>query len=113
MDVWQSGEYEISVNRVPDGQFDVSGVGFGWGFQVRETNSRSLLFRVLIKAFNAERTDENINRVRVLGEDAVQKLLKQDHKKPDYCFTWEHNLPLLNSVDCGEISSPSQQTPFI
>ena len=103
--------YVIHINQVPEAQFEFS-VGFGWGFQVRESNNNALVFRVIVKSIASENTKDNLDAVRELGLTETRSLVDGGWEAEEYCYSWEI-AEGLKTVDCDDITPAQFRSPKI
>lgn len=109
----QYRDHVVEVNRVPEAQPNFP--AFGWAFQVRKPDTNELVFTVVIKSLEGERSD-NVNTVRELGlqfvHSIIDKIIKGDKGyDEEYCFSWKEDTG-LKAEDCGDISPPGFRSPL-
>jgi hypothetical protein len=106
---FQYKDYVVVVNRVPEPQPNFP--AFGWAFQVRKPDTNELVFRVVIKSREGERSENNLNRVRELGLQFVHSIIDKGNDKSEYCFWWEEGTGLKDD-DCENVSPPPFRSPW-
>lgn len=98
------GDYRIEANRVPEVQFDETDVGFGWGYKIFQDDSKSPIYKLVVKTKTHHSTDANVETAYNQGMRLVKKLIDNDGFGEDYlCYWWDPEDGLMKG-NCEEIS---------